>query len=97
MKYYLLLYGIGRDLHNVKSTIDFFRSLEPNINVIYHYLKVDNIVSLIEIIYEDSPIKIRKVRVKNKNTSYEFGFFNIKKTDNFDKKFFSLIDPYLLN
>jgi len=46
VKYYLLLYGIGRDLHNVKSTIDFFRSLEPNINVIYHYLKVDNIVNV---------------------------------------------------
>ena len=37
MKYYLLLYGIGRDLNNVKSTVDFFKSLEPNINVIYHY------------------------------------------------------------
>lgn len=43
MKYYLLLYGIGRDLNNVKSTVDFFKSLEPNINVIYHYLKVENI------------------------------------------------------
>jgi len=46
VKYYLLLYGIGRDLNNVKSTIDFFKSLEPNINVIYHYLKVDNISNL---------------------------------------------------
>jgi hypothetical protein len=43
VKYYLLLYGIGRDLNNVKSTIDFFRSLEPNINVVYHYLKIDNV------------------------------------------------------
>lgn len=43
MNYYLFLYGVGRDLSNVKSTIEFFKSIESDIHVVYHYLRIENI------------------------------------------------------
>ena len=43
MKCYLLLYGIGRNKENIKSVINFFQFIEPEIIIYYSYLKVKNI------------------------------------------------------
>lgn len=39
----LLLYGIGRDQTNIQSNISFFKEIDPNIEVIYHYIKIEKI------------------------------------------------------
>ena len=51
----------------------------------------------IKILYEKNPITIRKIEVLENNITLEFGFFNHRKTDKFEKDFFSMINPYLDN
>ena len=43
MDSYLVLYGIGRSKSNIKSLISFFKEIQPNINIIYVYIRIDNI------------------------------------------------------
>tara|TARA_Y100001958_G_C21248633_1_gene581698 strand:- start:9048 stop:9803 length:756 start_codon:yes stop_codon:yes gene_type:complete len=40
---YLILYGIGRSKNNINSIISYFKKIEPNIKVIYSYIKVRNV------------------------------------------------------
>ena len=49
----------------------------------------------ITILYEDKPIKIRKIMILEDNQNLEISFFDHKNLEVFDKKFFSMIDPYL--
>jgi hypothetical protein len=49
----------------------------------------------ITIIYEHRPIKIRKIVILEDNQNLEISFFNHNSLELFDKKFFSMIDPYL--
>ncbi len=48
----------------------------------------------IEVIYENEPVKLRKIKVIENQDSYEFGFFNQQSFDHKEKDF-SLINPYL--
>ena len=43
MDSYLILYGIGRSKNNINSIISYFKKIEPNIKVIYSYIKVRNV------------------------------------------------------
>jgi hypothetical protein len=49
----------------------------------------------INIIYENNPIKLRKIVVLENDQRLEIGFFNHNNLETFDKKFFSMINPYL--
>ena len=54
----------------------------------------DNFFS-IKVIYENDPIKLRRLEIIGNNEKIQMGFFDHSKENTFDKKFFSMIDPYL--
>ena len=56
---------------------------------------LDDIYYQITILYENKPIKIRKIIILEDNQSLEISFFDHKNLEFFDKKFFSMVDPYL--
>jgi hypothetical protein len=49
----------------------------------------------IKIIYEDDPIKLRKIIILENNQKTEMGLFNHNNLKTLNKKFFSMVDPYL--
>ena len=49
----------------------------------------------ITILYENKPIKIRKIIILEDNHNLEISFFDHNSLEFFDKKFFSMVDPYL--
>ena len=59
--------------------------------------EIDDNFYKIEIIYENNPLKIRKVKVKENNQTLEIGFYNHNKSEKISKDFFSLINPFLNN
>ena len=58
-------------------------------------IMLDNILYNIKLVYENKPIKLRRLEIKNENEETVMGFFNHNLEKDFDKKFFSMIDPYL--
>ena len=56
---------------------------------------LDDIYYQITILYENKPIKIRKIIILEDNQNLEISFFDHNNLEFFDKKFFSMIDPYL--
>jgi outer membrane lipoprotein-sorting protein len=48
-----------------------------------------------EIIYENEPIKIRKIKILENEKNLEMGFFNHNDLDVFTKNFFALLNPYI--
>ena len=56
---------------------------------------LDDIYYQITILYENKPIKIRKIIIFEDNQNIEISFFDHKSLGVFDKKFFSMVDPYL--
>ena len=47
----------------------------------------------ITILYENKPIKIRKIMILEDNQNLEISFFDHNSLEFFDKKFFSMVDP----
>ncbi|MDB2349408.1 hypothetical protein N9W05_03440 [Alphaproteobacteria bacterium] len=56
---------------------------------------LDDINYQITILYENKPIKIRKIMILDGSKNLEISFFDHSSLDFLDKKFFSMIDPYL--
>ena len=56
---------------------------------------IDDLYYQITILYESKPIKIRKIIILEDNLNLEISFFDHKSLEFFDKKFFSMTDPYL--
>ena len=56
---------------------------------------LDDIYYQITIMYENNPIKIRKIIILEDNQNLEISFFDHNNLEVYDKKFFSMIDPYL--
>ena len=56
---------------------------------------LDNVFYQISILYENKPIKIRKIMLLDDNQNLEISFFDHNSLEDFDKKFFSMINPYL--
>ena len=52
-------------------------------------------MSNIKLIYENRPVNLRLLEIVNNNDKTQMGFFNHKLEQNFDKKIFTMIDPYL--
>ena len=48
-----------------------------------------------KIIYENKPIKLRKIEVKENGGGFEIGFYNHNDLKDTKKEFFSLINPYI--
>ena len=58
-------------------------------------IKLDKIVYNIILIYENDPIKLRRLEINSDNEKTQMGFFNHSLEKEFEKKFFSMVDPYL--
>jgi len=56
---------------------------------------LDNNFYNIKIMYENDPIKLRKIKVLNGGEMLDLGFFNFNIEKKFRKNFFSMVDPYL--
>lgn len=48
-----------------------------------------------QIVYENKPIKLRKIKIKDDEMQIEIGFYNHNTLKTLDADFFSLINPYL--
>ena len=57
-------------------------------------IQLDNTFFNFQLIYENNPIKLRRLEITNNDEEIQMGFFNHKKENAFDKKFFSMIDPF---
>jgi len=89
----------------IKFFFDVFhkvRALE-NINIeeskykieINEKIKLDDIFYNIKLVYENEPINLRRLEIINKEAKIQMGFFSYIFHQNFEKDFFSMIDPYL--
>ena len=58
-------------------------------------IKLDKILYKIKLVYENEPIYLRRLEITDDNEKTQIGFFNHNLKQNFEKKFFSMIDPYL--
>ena len=56
---------------------------------------LDNTLLTISLVYENNPIKLRRLEIISDDEKTQMGFFDHNKKNIFDKKFFSMIDPYL--
>ena len=72
-------------------------SIEEVVNqiVISEDTYIDNSLYTIRLIYENDPIKLRRLEIISDDEQIKMGFFNHNKENIFDKSFFSMIDPYL--
>jgi len=57
-------------------------------------IELDNIFFNIRLTYENEPIKLRHLEIIGDDENIQMGFFDHKLEHVFDKKFFSMIDPY---
>ena len=69
--------------------------IEENLIQINDSFIIDDIYYQITILYENNPIKIRKIIILEGNQNLEISFFDHNSLEFFDKKFFSMVDPYL--
>ena len=90
-----------------KSYIKFFFKIlngdnfieEPHIT--NDFIQLNDTFSLddnsykIKIIYENKPIKLKKIIIIENDQILEMGFFNHNNLENLEKQNFSMIDPYL--
>jgi len=58
-------------------------------------IKLDDVSYNIKVEYENEPIKLRRLEVVSENEKTQMGFFDHKIEQSFEKKNFSMIDPYL--
>jgi uncharacterized protein (UPF0128 family) len=58
-------------------------------------IQLDDIFFNIKLVYENKPIKLRRLEIISDDEKIQMGFFNHKFENIFDKNFFSMIDPYL--
>ena len=56
---------------------------------------LDNTLYTIRLVYENDPIKLRRLEIISNDEKIQMGFFNHNKENIFDKNFFSMVDPYL--
>ncbi len=75
------------------SDLEFYK----NTITIKNQFEIDNKIYFIESVYENNPVKLRKIKVLENEFGFEVGIGEQKKQEVFGRNFFSLIDPYLKN
>ena len=58
-------------------------------------IKVDDVFYNIKLVYENEPINLRRLEIRNNDEKIQMGFFDHSFEQNLNKKFFSMINPYL--
>ena len=56
-------------------------------------IKIDEEEVVLNIYFEQNPLILRKIEIKKNSENIVFSILNINHNPNFDKKFFSMIDP----
>tara|TARA_B100000579_G_scaffold418811_1_gene416774 strand:+ start:3368 stop:3967 length:600 start_codon:yes stop_codon:yes gene_type:complete len=59
--------------------------------------EIEGVFYSVEVLYENNPIILRKIKLKEKSRDFEISFFNHKIIEEMGKKFFALINPYQNN
>ena len=59
--------------------------------------KFDEIIYIAELIFEQNPYLLRKIKVSFNETNYTISFFNHSFNKDFRKNFFSLVNPLIIN
>tara|TARA_B100000029_G_C17562894_1_gene954040 strand:+ start:299 stop:892 length:594 start_codon:yes stop_codon:yes gene_type:complete len=90
VKFFFKIFDKKNDLNsvNIDSKADKI--------IISENLTLNNANYKIKIIYENNPVTLRRIRIESDGESLSIGFFNHNLEKSFEKKFFSMIDPYLL-
>ncbi len=84
------------DVFHKKKYLEDITIQESNHKIeINEKIKLDDIVYRIKLIYEDEPIKLRRLEIKDDDEKIQMGFFNHSLEKKFENTFFSMIDPYL--
>ena len=84
------------DILNIKSYLESVAFKELNNKIEFsEKIKLDDILYDIKLVYENNPINLRRLEIVNNDEITQMGFFNHRLEEVFDKKFFSMIDPYL--
>ena len=87
IKFFFKILNGNNFLKKPKITKNFIEIIDSfNLNESFYNIKI---------IYENDPIKLRKIIILENNQKIEMGFFNHKNIEDLEKKFFSMIDPYL--
>ena len=73
-----------------------FMEIQNTINV-FKKVILDEKTYSIKIIYENNPIKIRKIYIDGDGADFEIGFYEFSKGEFYNKDFYSLVNPYLKN
>jgi len=58
-------------------------------------IQMDKTLFNIKLIYENEPVKLRRLEIISDDEKIQMGFFDHKFEKTFNKNFFSMIDPYL--
>ena len=71
-------------------------ALKENKSCIFYFSKtaeIDNESNLIKIFFEESPIRLRKIEIQNREIKTTFYINNMNFNPDFEDNFFSLVNP----
>ena len=90
--YIKIFFDIFQKKHHLKKM-----SIEEMVDqiVIGEETYLDSTLYTIRLVYENDPIKLRRLEIISNDEKIQMGFFDHKFENVFDKDFFSMIDPYL--
>ena len=84
------------DVFHKKSYLEKLDIVDSNDKIeISEEIKLDDIFYKIALVYENSPINLRRLTIIENDEKTQMGFFSHNFEQVFEKNFFSMIDPYL--
>ena len=81
--------------HKKKYLEDLSIKLSEQKIEISEKILMDKISYNIKLVYENTPINLRRLEIIDNNDKTQMGFYNHILEQDFESKFFSMIDPYL--
>ena len=81
--------------HKKKYLEDLSIKLSEQKIEISENILMDKISYNIKLVYENTPINLRRLEIIDNNDKTQMGFYNHILEQDFESKFFSMIDPYL--
>jgi outer membrane lipoprotein-sorting protein len=88
---------IGNIFYQIFYDNDFFKKskllIQTNSITAVKDFEIDGEDVILNIYFEKNPLILRKIEIKKNNESIVFSISNINHNPNFDKNFFSMVDP----
>ena len=101
VEYFLTNKSLVKVFFKILAGSDFFDdskiTLLENAIILQNNIVLDEMNYLIEVSYENKPVKIRKIKLQGRDYFLEIGFFNHLEQLFLEKNFFSMADPFLVN